>query len=125
MSHLTADIVVLVHFGFILFVIFGGLFVLKWRWMIWLHIPAAIWGSVVIIFGWICPLTPLENMLRQANGNGAYTGGFIAHYIVPVIYPPGLTREVQVTIGITLVLVNIIIYAFAYRRWRRDKEALR
>ena len=122
MNHLFADIVVLFHFGFILFAIFGGLLVLKWHWVIWLHLPAAMWGSVIVLFGWVCPLTPLENMLRRINEAETYTGGFIAHYIIPIIYPSGLTRELQISMGIFLVLFNVIVYTFVYRHWRRDRD---
>jgi len=115
LNSLFADIIVLVHFGFILFVIFGGLLVLKWHWLGWLHIPAAIWGAVTILFGWICPLTPLENMLRQKAGE-AYSGGFIEHYIIPLIYPPGLTREIQIALGLLVVLLNLVVYTFVYRQ---------
>ena len=122
MSQHLADIIVLLHFGFIVFAIIGGLLVLKWNWVVWIHIPAAVWGSLIVIFGWICPLTPLENMLRRTDTGETYTGGFIAHYIIPIIYPPGLTRELQIEMGIFLVLLNVIVYTFVYRHWRRNRD---
>ena len=88
---LTTDVIVLIHFGFILFVIFGGLLVMKWRKFIWLHVPAVVWGALIEFSGWLCPLTTLENELYQDNKAGEYSTGFIEHYIIPVIYPTGLT----------------------------------
>ena len=107
---LAADAVVLFHFGFILYVLLGGLLVYKWLCLLWLHIPAVIWGAMIIIFGWICPLTPLENKLRVAGGGSHYSSGFIEHYILPVIYPAGLTRELQIGLGIGLLVVNVLVY---------------
>ena len=98
---LFADLIVAIHFGFILFVIFGGLLVLKWPKLIWLHLPAAIWGALIEFAGWICPLTFLENRLRSAHGGG-YASGFVEHYILPIIYPAGLTREIQIGLAIIL-----------------------
>ena len=122
MNHLFADIIVLFHFTFIVFAIMGGLLVLKWPWVIWIHLPSAMWATVIVLFGWVCPLTPLENMLRRINEDEAYTGGFIEHYIIPIIYPSGLTRELQITLGIFLVLLNVIVYTFVYRHWRRHRD---
>ncbi|MFQ5642756.1 MAG: DUF2784 domain-containing protein [Thiogranum sp.] len=107
---LAADAVVLVHFGFILYVMLGGLLVYKWTQSIWLHLPAVMWGAVMMLAGWICPLTPLENRLRAAGGGEQYSSGFIEHYILPVIYPAGMSRELQVTIGIALLVVNALLY---------------
>ena len=114
---ITADIVVLIHFGFILFVIFGGFLTLKWRPLIWLHIPAAIWGALIEFTGWICPLTTLEKELRGNNGDGGYSTGFIEHYITPVIYPEGLTRNIQIAMGIAVVLLNLFIYYRYFKKW--------
>ena len=102
-SYLTADLIVLIHFGFIFFVIFGGFLALKCRKLIWLHAPAAIWGALIEFFGWFCPLTTLENELRRNNEDEAYSTGFIEHYIIPVIYPEGLTRDIQIVLGIALI----------------------
>jgi hypothetical protein len=110
---LFADLIVISHFGFILFVIFGGFLAQKWRSLIWLHLPAAIWGVLIEIFGWICPLTYYENSLRSI-GEGGYTSGFLEHYLMPVIYPSALTREIQIGLGIILVLLNLLIYRRLY-----------
>jgi hypothetical protein len=86
-ARIAADLVVLAHLGFILFVILGGLLVLRWPRMAWIHLPAVIWGALIEFAGWICPLTPLENWLREASGTAGYQGGFIEHYLVPIVYP--------------------------------------
>jgi hypothetical protein len=111
-----ADAVVLVHFAFILFVLFGGLAVLKRRWIAWLHIPAFIWGVLIEFAGWWCPLTPLENWLRREGGASGYPTGFIEHYILPVIYPSALTREIQIILGSVVLVLNVLIYTIAVRR---------
>ncbi|GMQ87068.1 MAG: DUF2784 domain-containing protein [Gammaproteobacteria bacterium] len=107
---LAADAIVLIHFGFILYVVLGGLLSYKWLYLSWLHLPAVIWGVVMSLAGWICPLTPLENKLRAASGGGRYSSGFIEHYILPVIYPAGLDRELQTAMGIALLVVNALVY---------------
>ena len=117
---LTADFIVLIHFGFILFVIFGGFLTLKWRKFIWLHAPAAVWGALIEFFGWICPLTTLENELRQDNEDGGYSTGFIEHYIIPVIYPEGLTRDSQIILGIAAIGLNLLVYTLYYKKWVRQ-----
>ena len=106
------------HFAFILFVMFGGLFALCWRRAPWLHIPCFLWGSWIELSGGICPLTPLEQRLRRAAGDSTYAGSFIEHYILPVMYPPGLTRGVQLTLAVGLVLLNVAIYTWVIRRRR-------
>ena len=116
----AADLIVLIHFCFILFVIFGGLLVLKWRKIIWLHLPAAVWGTLIEFFGWICPLTVLENQFRLDNNGGAYTTGFIEHYIIPLIYPEGLTPEIQIILGIAVIVVNLFIYTLVVKKWVRQ-----
>ena len=107
---LAADSVVVVHLAFILFVILGGLTLFKWPWMIWLHVPTAVWGALVELLGAPCPLTPLENHLRRVGNAEAYSGGFIDHYIMPIVYPPGLTRRTQVVLGVLILAVNFAIY---------------
>jgi len=107
---LSADAVVLLHLGFILFVTFGGLFVLRWPRLAWVHLPAVAWGALIEITGWICPLTPLENRLRAAAGDPAYPGGFIERYIVPIVYPSGLTRSMQLGLAAAVVAVNLAFY---------------
>lgn len=116
MFDLAADVIVLLHFLFILFVILGGLLVLKWKWVLWLHIPAILWGALIAFAGWICPLTPLENLLRRAQGGSGYATGFIEHYLIPVIYPAGLTRGIQITLGMAVIIINIIVYLGIYRK---------
>jgi len=119
---LTANLVVLVHLAFILFVVFGGWLVVRWRWVAWFHIPAAIWGALIEFAGWICPLTPLENRLREAGGQAGYGGGFVEHYIVPIVYPTDLTRETQLLLGALVVVVNLGAYAWVLLRWRRKRR---
>ena len=89
---------------------------LRWRWMPWLHLPAAAWGGFVELTGRICPLTPLENRLRRAAGNAGYEGDFIEHYLLPIIYPAGLTREIQFALAAVLIVLNAAIYAVVWRR---------
>ncbi len=122
LHRLLADVVAIAHFGFILFVVLGGLLAFRWRWIPWVHLPAALWGAAIEIGGWICPLTPLENSLRRAGGEAGYSGGFIERYLIPVIYPQGLTREIQWVLGATVIAVNLVIYAALWRR-RRSRTA--
>ena len=117
-----ADAVLLIHFGFILFVLLGGLLAWKWRWMPWLHLPAVLWGALIEFSGGICPLTPLENRLRQAAGEDGYPGGFIERYLLPVIYPAELTRELQVLLGLLVLVVNFAVYGIL---WIRQKNKLK
>ena len=109
--HQFADLVLVVHFAFLAFVVAGGAFVLRWPRVAWAHVPAVSWGVLIEFFGWICPLTPLEIALRHRAGEAAYTGGFIAHYVMRVIYPDGLTRGIQVMLGILVLALNGGIYA--------------
>jgi hypothetical protein len=111
----AADLIVFLHFLFVLFVVAGGVLVLRWPRVMWLHIPAAIWGVLIEFTGWICPLTPLEMRLRQQQGEPGYEGDFIAHYIVPLLYPEGLTRRSQLFLGALALAVNLVIYAFVFR----------
>lgn len=111
LAALAADLVVLLHFGFILAVLFGGLLVLRWRKLFWLHLPIAFWGALIEFSGWICPLTPLENRLRHLAGEKGYGSGFIEEYLLPIIYPAELTRQLQLMLGVGVVLINLLIYA--------------
>jgi hypothetical protein len=111
-----ADVVVGLHFIFVLFVVLGGLLVLRWPWVAYLHIPAAIWGTAIEFAGWICPLTPLEHWLRRQAGDAAYSGGFIEHYILPLLYPSALTREIQLLLGFLVIAVNLAVYGYWFRR---------
>ena len=120
---LLADLVILAHFGFIVFVLLGGLLAFRWQWMPWLHIPAMAWGGFIELTGRICPLTPLENALRRAGGLAEYSQSFTEQYIVPIVYPAGLTRDFQVMMGFVLICLNISIYGYlAWRRWNRIRE---
>jgi Protein of Unknown function (DUF2784) len=114
-----ADLIVIAHFGFVLFVVFGGLLVLRWPALAWVHLPAAAWGAIVELTGWICPLTPLENWLRPQKGAGAYTGDFVARYVLPTLYPEGLTRETQLLLGAGVIVLNTAIYAIVIRQRSR------
>ena len=105
---MLADAIVVVHLLFVIYAIFGGLLVLKWRYTVFLHLPALLWGIVVEAQGWICPLTPLENRLRVAAGDAGYHGGFVEQYLLPVLYPEGLTRPDQLMLAIGLAAVNVV-----------------
>ena len=101
-----------------IFVVLGGLLVLRWRWVMWLHLPAAVWGALIEFAGWICPLTPLEKWLRREGGLGGYQGGFVEHYILPLLYPSALTRTVQLVLGAGVIVVNLLIY---WRVWKQGR----
>jgi Protein of Unknown function (DUF2784) len=111
-----ADLVLVIHLAFVLFVVLGGLLVLRWPRLAWLHVPAAVWGVLIEYTGWICPLTPLENSLRQRGGGAGYSGGFIEHYIQSVLYPAGLTRGTQIVLGSLALLVNLTAYGVVVAR---------
>ena len=113
-----ADLVLAVHFAFVLFVVFGGLLVLRWRRLAWVHVPVALYGALIEFVGFICPLTPLEVWLRRLGGEAGYEGGFIERYITAALYPTGLTREIQLALGVGVLVLNAIVYAFVWRRWR-------
>lgn len=115
---ILADLVVGLHVLFVGFVVLGGLLALRWPRMAFLHLPAAVWGALIEFQGWICPLTPLEKSLRASAGQAGYQGGFIEHYLLPVLYPAGLTRGVQLTLGAVVIVVNLAVYAFVLRRFR-------
>lgn len=122
MTSWFADLVLVIHLLFIVFAVGGGLLALRWRWMPWLHLPALAWGATVEFTGWICPLTPLENALRQAGGAAGYPESFIERYLLPLIYPGALTRELQFVLGGLLLLINAAVYALLwYRRRRRER----
>ncbi|AZE95969.1 putative membrane protein [Pseudomonas orientalis] len=116
---LAADSLVLFHLCFILFVLFGGLLALKWRPLIWLHLPAAAWGVAVEVFHLSCPLTRWENLLRHMAGQEGYGAGFIEHYILALIYPAGLTPQIQLGLGALVLLINIAVYGHLIRRYRQ------
>ena len=114
-----ADVILVAHLAFVLFVVFGGLLVLRWPRLAWLHLPAAIWGVLIEYSGWICPLTPLENSFRARGGEAGYSGGFIQHYMQPVLYPSGLTRSTQIVLGSLLLILNLTAYGIALSRTKQ------
>jgi len=113
---LLADIVVIIHFVFVIFALFGGILVLKWKQVIWIHIPAVIWAAMVEMAGWVCPLTPLEYWLRSHLQMSSYQLSFVEHYILPILYPAQLTRSMQIGLGLFVVLINVAIYYFVWKR---------
>jgi hypothetical protein len=108
--HWLANLVVVVHLAFVLFVVLGVLLVRRWPRLALVHIPAFIWGALIEFAGWICPLTPLENYLRRMAGEVGYAGGFIDHYVAALIYPAGLSREIQVILGLAVLILNVVGY---------------
>ncbi len=119
---LSADAIVLLHLMFVVFVIVGGLLVFRWRWIAWLHLPAVVWAALLEFRGWLCPLTPLELKLRAAGGQAGYSGGFVEHYILPVLYPVGLDSSMQYFLGTLVILINVSVYAWLL--WRLNKSGL-
>ena len=113
---LLADAVVLLHTAFVGFVVLGGFLAWRWSRIAWLHVPCALWGAVIEYQGWVCPLTPLENALRRRAGLAGYAGGFVEHYVLPVLYPAGLTRPTQALLGTLVVVVNLIAHGVLLRR---------
>jgi hypothetical protein len=113
---ILADLVVGTHVLFVVFVVAGGLLALRWPWVAARHVPAAVWGALIEFQGWVCPLTPLENSLRESAGQSGYEGGFIEHYLLPVLYPAGLTPGVQLVLGSLVIVVNLVVYGFLLRR---------
>lgn len=113
---ILANLTVILHFIFVCFVVLGGLLIFRWRWIFLLHLPAAVWGALIEYQGWLCPLTPLEQQFRQMAGQAGYAGGFIAHYLLPVLYPSDLTRAVQIVLGSFVIAINILVYGWLIRR---------
>jgi len=111
-----ADLVVAFHLCFVLFVVLGGLLALRWPRAAWFHLPAALWGAGIEFVQGICPLTPLENSLRARGGQAGYAGGFVEHYLLPVLYPAGLTQKVQLVLGVLVVGLNVGVYWVVWRR---------
>jgi hypothetical protein len=112
--------VLVLHAVFIVFVLFGGLLALRWRLLPWLHLPCVLWVILIELNGWICPLTPLENRLREAAGTRGYSGGFIEHYLLPLVYPPGLTPGLQALFAAIVLGVNLASYAMLWQKRRRQ-----
>ncbi|MDH3979961.1 MAG: DUF2784 domain-containing protein [Gammaproteobacteria bacterium] len=113
---IAADLLVVLHFSFIVFVVLGGLLAFKWRRVMFLHLPAVIWAVLLELNSWICPLTPWEQQLRQGAGEAGYTGSFIAHYLMPVLYPPGLDEPAQLMLAVAVILINLLIYGWLLGR---------
>jgi len=118
-----ADLVVLIHFGFVIFVVAGGLLALRWPAVIWVHLPAAFWAAGIEFMGGICPLTPLEHALREQAGGAAYSGDFVNQHVLPILYPSGLTRPTQLVLGLMVVGVNCGMYGWLWARSRRRRSA--
>ena len=114
-----ADLVVVLHSFFVLFVLLGGFLVLWKPSVAWYHLPAVFWAAWLEFSGWICPLTPLENLLRQKGGVAGYNVGFVEHYIVPILYPTSLTRQMQFTLGMIVICLNIGVYFIVWMRMRK------
>ena len=122
LTSFAADLLVILHLLFIIFVLLGGLLVSRWHWIALLHIPAAVWGALIEYQGWICPLTPMEQQLRKAAGQAGYEGGFVEHYILPIIYPDFLSREIQIGMGTVVIIFNLLVYAWViYQLSERNK----
>jgi hypothetical protein len=116
-----AALLVAGHLLFVVFAAFGAALVVKRPWVSWLHLPAAVWAIYIELSGGICPLTPMENALRMRAGLDVYSGDFVARYLFPVLYPEGLTREVQVAIGAAVLGINVVLYGMVLRR-RTDRK---
>jgi len=118
---LAANLLLVLHLGFVCFVVLGGILVLKWRRVVVLHLPAVLWGALIEYQGWICPLTPLEQRLRHAAGQDGFAGGFIEHYLVLLLYPGQLNREMQIFLGTLVIVINIAIYGWLLARLGRGR----
>ncbi len=116
---LLADAVVVIHLGFVAFVVLGGILVRRRRWVALVHVPCAVYGAAIEVGGWVCPLTPLENRLRALAGDRGYTGGFVEHYLIRVLYPEPLTARAQAVLAVLVVAANVVAYAWALRAARR------
>jgi len=114
---LLADLVVVAHAAFVVFVVIGGFLSLRWPRLAWAHVPAFAWGAWVELSDTICPLTPLEQRFRVLAGQAGYGGSFIEHYLEPILYPTGLTRQIQVGLGIAVLVGNLIVYLMLWRRF--------
>ena len=118
---MLADLVVVAHFAFVIFAVAGAFLVLRWRWVAWVHLPVVAWAALIEFAGWVCPLTPLENWLRMRGGAMGYHGGFVEHYIIPILYPGQLTRSVQIALGALVLLINAGIYSVTWNMTRLGK----
>jgi hypothetical protein len=120
-TSLAADVLLLVHVGFVLFVVLGGALALRWPRAAWIHLPAAVWGAVVELAGWVCPLTPLEQRLRMAAGDRPPDGDFLERLLLPLLYPGWLTRELQVGMGLFVIAANAVVYWKVMAGWRAGR----
>ena len=123
LARAAADLTLLIHLAFVLFVVFGGLLALRWRRAPWVHLPALAWGVFVETTGRICPLTPLENHFRSLAGEAGYAGGFVEHYLLALLYPAGLTQAAQWIVAGGVIVLNIVVYALALWQSRRGTRA--
>jgi hypothetical protein len=118
---ILSDIIVLIHLFFVLFAVLGAVLVIWRRWFVWLHLPAVLWAIWIELTGGVCPLTPLENWLRNRAGQGGYPGDFVEHYLMPILYPVGLTRNFQILLGLMVISINAALYGYLYYQHRRRK----
>jgi len=118
LQRILADLIVVFHFLFIIFALLGGLLIFWRKWIVFFHLPAAVWSALIEFKGWICPLTPLENRFRAIGNSAGYEGSFIEHYLIPVIYPAGLTHEIQIVLGFIAIAVNVVVYFVVLRQLR-------
>jgi hypothetical protein len=116
---LLADAIVIIHLAFVIFAVFGGLLVFKWKRVAWLHVPAFLWAALIEFAGWVCPLTPLENSFRELAGATPYDTDFVAHYLLPLLYPAALTRNLQIFLGVLVLSVNVGVYGWLLWRARQ------
>lgn len=123
-ARLGADAALLLHLAFVLFVVLGGLLVLRFPRLAWLHLPAVAWGVLIELCGWLCPLTTVENRLRRAAGEAGYSGSFVEEYLLPIIYPGGLTRGLQLALAAGVLAINLVVYGWLWRRMRGASQAL-
>lgn len=122
---LLADLTLIVHSGFVMFVVVGGLLVQRWPRLAWLHVPAVLWGAGIELLGGVCPLTPLENHWRHLAGESGYAGGFVEHHLLRLLYPEGLTPGTQLALGTAVLVVNAVVYWALWRRRRRARSPAR
>ena len=119
---LVADLVMLLHFGFIIFAVLGALLLVRWPRLIWLHLPSATWAIAIEFYGGVCPLTPLENQLLNLASETAYSESFIGHYIGALIYPGEITTTVKIMLGLAVLVINIALYSWIIKRRRQSRS---
>jgi len=122
LASLIADGILILHLAWIVFAILGGLLALRWPRVAWVHLGVVVWSAWVILAGWVCPLTPLENHFRWTAGQEGYQDGFVEHYITALVYPPGLTRALQIGLGVAILLWNAVIYALVFHRRNQEER---